>query len=361
MRVAFFGFPGGPDDPDILSIRPDDTADAGRRADLRSRASLRAGVLNANQNSNEEETMNSFMRLAALAVVIGGSLSCNAKDQAGSPTGPSGPIPPSTLAGLMVFVRQMGSTHLLMAMRPDGSGHLSLATTGSSPHVSPDGRKVVYSMSGGGTAVLDLGTGRSTVLTQLHSLFPRWSPDGRKLLFWSNRSGSNELWTMNADGTGAVRLSDGGGGYHEADWSPDGSRIVFRRETTDGGDIWTINADGTNAAPLYIAPRMQLHPRWAPDGQRIAFNGMVPRSGGSGVTSKLFVINADGTGLRQLTEGDLDDWGADWSPDGTRITFFRKITDPDNDLLSVRVDGIDLQVLVTGPTNDYHPTYGPAN
>jgi Tol biopolymer transport system component len=315
--------------------------------------------------------MNPLMRRAALAVVIGGSLACNGNDHAGSPTEPAGPPTepsrpttptlPSTFAGLMVFVRQQGSSELIMAMNPDGNGQMSLAMNGSAPNVSPDGLKVVYSISGGGIAVLDLGTGRSTVLTQLQSPFPRWSPGGRKLLYWSNRSGSNELWTMNADGSGAERLSDGGGGYHEADWSPDGSRIVFRRVTTDGGDIWTINADGTGAAPLYTAPRMQLHPRWAPDGQRIAFNGLVPRSEGSGVTSKVFVINADGTGLRQLTAGDLDDWGADWSPDGTRITFFRKITDPDNDLLSVRVDGTDLQVLVTGPTNDYHPTYGPAN
>jgi Tol biopolymer transport system component len=314
--------------------------------------------------------MNKLMRFATLAVVIGGIISCNPKDRAGSPTepagpsGPSGPATPSlpgSLAGMMVFVRGLGTTETLMAMSTDGSGAMSLATSGSSPHVSPDGRRVLYSTSGGGVAELDLATGRSTVLNPQQSHFPRWSPDGKKILFWSSRSGSNELWTMNADGTGAERLSDGTGGYHEADWSPDGTRIVFRRVTTDGGDIWTINADGSGAAPLYAVPRMQLNPRWSPDGSRIAFNGFVPREGGPGVTSKVFVIDVDGTGLRQLTHGDLDDWGADWSPDGTRITFFRKITDPDNDLLSVRADGSDLQVLIPGPTNDYHPTYGPAN
>jgi Tol biopolymer transport system component len=275
------------------------------------------------------------------------------------PTTPPAVTLPASLAGAVVFVRGEGSSEVMMAIMPGGE-HVRLGGhTGSSPHVSRDGRRLVYSPQGGGIAVLDLAARSNTVLTTELSPSPRWSPDGSRILFWSRRTGSQELWTMRPDGSGLAQLTNGGG-YHEADWSPDGARIVFRRVDSDPGDLWTISANGTGAAPLYIAPRMQLNPRWSPDGRRIAFNGMVLRSTGVGVTSKVFVIDADGSNLRQLTHGDLDDWGADWSPDGSRITFFRKITDPDNDLLSVEVATGDLQVIVDGPTNDYHPSFGPA-
>jgi TolB protein len=198
-----------------------------------------------------------------------------------------------------------------MAVEPERGRPVSLRVLGTRPHVSPDGRRIAYTTPDEGIAVLELATGRETVLATRRSVSSRWAPDGRRLLSWSDRSGTHELWTINVDGSGAEQLSDGGGGYHEADWSPDGRRIGGRRVIGDGGDRWTINADGTGAALLFAGERMDSDPRW--------------------------------------------------SPDGTRITFFRMITDPDDDLLAVKVDGSDLQVLVRGPTNDYHPTYGPAN
>jgi TolB protein len=312
--------------------------------------------------------MNRTAPLCVLVVIGAGIPACSGSPGAGGPTDPEGPgspagptMPalPGTLAGRIVFVRGEGGSEVLMTSAPDGAGAASLRTPGRAPHVSPDGRRVVYNTAAGGIAVLDLATRQVAQLTADLSMFPRWSPDGRRILSWSRRTGNPELWTINADGSSPVRLTSGGGENLEADWSPDGRRIVFRRVTDDGGDIWTINADGTGAEPLYVAPRMQLNPQWSPDGRQIAFNGMVPRTGGPGVTSKVFVIDVDGSGLRQVSQGDLDDWGAGWSPDSQRIIFFRKITDPDNDVLSVRADGTDLRVLVTGPTNDYHPQYGP--
>jgi Tol biopolymer transport system component len=266
---------------------------------------------------------------------------------------------PGTLEGMLVFVRAVDGSNELVARRFAGGGVIRLGVAGTRPHVAPDGRRLAYTTPSGGIGVLDLDSHRAEVIANPRSDSPRWSPDGRRILFWSDRGGSQELWTMLADGSGAVRLSDGGGGYHEADWSPDGTRIVLRRVTGDGGDLWTMKADGTGAALLHAGERMDSDPRWSPDGRRIAFVGTVRRSG-SGFTSAIFVIDADGANPTRLTHDDHEAWSPSWSPDGARIAFFSFAAGPDDpDILTIRPDGTDARVLVGGETYDHGPTFGP--
>ncbi len=55
---------------------------------------------------------------------------------------------------------------------------------------------------------------------------PEWSPDGSRILFDSNRAGSNDLYVMDADGSNVTRLTDGPAKEDHGAWSPDGSRIA---------------------------------------------------------------------------------------------------------------------------------------
>ena len=84
---------------------------------------------------------------------------------------------------------------------------------------------------------------------------PAWSPDGSRIAFSSGRDGIMAVWVMNADGSGAKRLSDVEGEYPT--WSPDGSRIAFASsmggQTPFGDpdyDVWVMNADGSGATNL---------------------------------------------------------------------------------------------------------------
>lgn len=316
--------------------------------------------------------MKSLTRLPIVLTVLA---ACSCGGCAGSSAGPTpresqpaarppapqpAPTLPSTLVDRIVFVRAEGNRNVLMAMNPDGTAPVSLGVAGVTPHVSPDGRKVVYATPAEGIAVLDLETGKETILAGRLSLRPRWSPSGDRILFWSDRSGTKEIYTMNADGAGVVRLTDGKDGYHEADWSPDGSRIVFRRVTGDGGDIWTMNADGSGAALLYAGTQMDSDPRWSPDGSRIAFVRMVSRQQGTGVTTEICAVHADGSNLVRLTHDDGGDWSPAWSPDGSKVAFFGfRVSANDPDIFTVNPDGTELGLLLGGPTYDHGPAFGP--
>jgi Tol biopolymer transport system component len=61
---------------------------------------------------------------------------------------------------------------------------------------------------------------------------PGWSPDGRQLAFYSDRTGDREIWTMAATGGAATRVTNSKGLDAGSDWSPDGREIAFRSERT---------------------------------------------------------------------------------------------------------------------------------
>lgn len=141
----------------------------------------------------------------------------------GPPTGP-GPAPalPATLTGKVVFVRVQGTANTLMAMNPDGSGIVSLGVRGLSPHVSPDGRKVVYATAGEGIALLDLSTGREIELAPRLSVRPKWSPHGASIAFFGFHTSPNDpdLFSVSPNG-GNVSVLLGGPEYdHGPSYGP---------------------------------------------------------------------------------------------------------------------------------------------
>ncbi len=108
------------------------------------------------------------------------------------------------------------------------------------PQISPDGNKVVYQVgtvdleaNKSSTALWIAATDRKTPPKQLTTPIgksdkhPRWSPDGKSILFESNRSGSFQLWVIDLDGGEARQLTDISTGANNAIWSPDGKRIAF--------------------------------------------------------------------------------------------------------------------------------------
>src|SRR5574341_687491 len=162
---------------------------------------------------------------------------------------------------------------------------------------------------------------RLTVTATGNNLFPKWSPDGKRIAFNSNRDGLSQIYLMNADGTGLTRLTTDGGAW--ATWSPDGKRIAFTSGSSRAGratgEISVINADGTGLTRLTDNAIGDSHPDWSPDGRKIAF--FSTRDG----NPEIYEMNADGTGQVRLTVDSRPDAWPSWSPDGRRIAFQRQV------------------------------------
>jgi len=168
-------------------------------------------------------------------------------------------------------------------------------------------------MAADGSAITNLTSNPADDIT------PAWSPDGARIAFASDRSGTPggtlDLYVMNADGSGVTQLTHNTPGvqYSSPAWSPDGTQIAFMHLDGTAGEIWVMDAEGSNQHVLVAEPRGDVHPAWSPDGTEIAFLGY----GG-----RIASVHPDGSGLRFLTDGPQDTDPA-WSPDGALIAFVR--------------------------------------
>jgi len=104
---------------------------------------------------------------------------------------------------------------------------------------------------------------------------PQFSPDGRRIVFCSGRTGeAMELWLAAADGSGAAQLTHGPGRWQGAPaWSPDGRTIAFESRAAAGGwHLWTIDVESGTQRQITAAAGDQNMPTWSYDGDWIYFS-----------------------------------------------------------------------------------------
>jgi Tol biopolymer transport system component len=172
------------------------------------------------------------------------------------------------------------------------------------------------------------------------------SPDGQRIYFVSNQSGTFEIYSIDTNGNGLERLTNGIGTLYAPELSPDGERIIF---TNNGNGLWVMKANGNN--PHALTFKDDIDPTWSPDGSMIAFASS--RAG----KRQLFVANANGKNVEQVT--DLSNMGgrSSWSPDGTKLAFYRG-PEGDRNIYTINIDGTGLQKLTNGGDN-LGPTWSP--
>jgi Tol biopolymer transport system component len=145
---------------------------------------------------------------------------------------------------------------------------------------------------------------------------PSYSPDGKRIAFWSNRAGTEDIWVADADGSNPVQMTNFTTGVAGTpQWSPDGKTIAFDARPEGQSDIYSMRADGGPPKRLTDNPAQDAVPRFSADGRWIFYSSS--RSG----QGHLYRIPAGGGEPVQMTQGAGGSPLA--SPDGKWIYFGR--------------------------------------
>lgn len=190
---------------------------------------------------------------------------------------------------------------------------------------------------------------------------PAWSPDGRYIVFTSERSGVPDLFVMEALKTAPERpLVTGHGMKDQAAISPDGRTLIFVSTRDGKADLYTLPFDPNRTMDVASARRLtggagaNLRPTFSPDGRRVIFTSTRDATDRGDkqfpfaiqTSGNLYAMELASGEVTRLTHTDGWDGSAIYSPDGKRIYFYSDRTEPHNPrLFSMTPDGSDQRPL----------------
>jgi dipeptidyl aminopeptidase/acylaminoacyl peptidase len=247
-------------------------------------------------------------------------------------------------------------------MRPEDVFELRWA---GDPRIAPDGKTVAFVAWGidrkeneysGSIWLVPLDgseSARQFTSSGKQDAAPRWSPDGSRVAFVSNRDGkTKQLYVISASGGEARRLTELAEDVNEAVWSPDGTRLAFTSRVRDPeydeeddkrrrprrftrlqfkldsegwtGDrrrhVFTVPADGSGPpTQLTHGDFEDAQPQWSPDGRTIAFSSARQDDWDVELRRDIFRVDAEGGEPAAVTRGDAWYEAPSWSPDGSSI------------------------------------------
>jgi eukaryotic-like serine/threonine-protein kinase len=188
------------------------------------------------------------------------------------------------------------------------------------PRFSPDGRRLALSVLDGSVMdiwVYDMTSNTLQRLTTGGGDRAEWTADGKRLLFRTDRNGTEQLWWQRADaGQPAESLFTGPAPTPEGVISPDGAYLVYRlNDRKNGRDLWFRHLTGNpNPTPIATSGTDELMPRVSPNGRWLAYVSEI--SGRREVYVRSFPVLG---GVFQVSAGGGDE--PLWSRDGSRIYY----------------------------------------
>jgi serine/threonine protein kinase len=288
---------------------------------------------------------------------------------------------------------------------------------GFNPVWSPDGKEILFATESivrpedrftplSQLWVVNVSTGAKRLVSQIDAVQPHWSPHGHRIAFWASRNGQRDIWTIAADGTNPVAVTQDKDQDWNPVWSPEGDSLYFLSNRGGSMNLWrvpmeersgkvlgapepvttpssytshisisqdarrivyteqifTANLQMASFDPMagrVVGPRLEVtqgskqavRPDLSPDGNWLSF-------GSWGRQEDIFVVRVDGAGLRQLTDDVHCDRSPRWSPSGNQIAFFSNRSGK-FEIWSIRPDGSDLRQLTWTPRTVAWPVWAP--
>ncbi|SMD38091.1 TolB protein [Reichenbachiella faecimaris] len=255
----------------------------------------------------------------------------------------------------ILFTRQVNNNDNIYSINQDGK--LKQITDhprkDSSPVMSPDGKYMVFTSERKGwwkIWLMNLESANFQQLTDASSAeySPSWSPDGLRIVFVSSRNGGSEIFTMNSNGENIRQISEGGNCTMPS-WASN-ERIYYSSQVSGDYQIWCMKPDGTDKDQLSSGKSDKLMPQLSPDQKHILYYGNQDGN------MEIYKMNIASGKILRLTNDPLLDIRPRWSPDGTWIVFERGNKRDNQQIFIMNADGTN-QTELTRSGYNYAPSF----
>jgi Tol biopolymer transport system component len=205
---------------------------------------------------------------------------------------------------------------------------------------------------------LPAGGGVERRLTEDPALdgLPRWTADGQRVLFTSERTGTPQIWEVTVEGRRERRVRENGFTEYQVDESLDGTRLAFLSNALGAEHLWVWTYDQAEPRAVVKHGRETIlgNPDWSPDGRRITF------SSNWRIGHQIYVIDADGAHERRLSSLTAGGCEPRFSPDGKTVAYTtRGHLGSTSRIVEHDLETDSEKVVVDWPALNYDVAYAP--
>jgi Tol biopolymer transport system component len=268
--------------------------------------------------------------------------------------------------GVIAFMSERSGNKDIWRIKGDGTTPTKLTDNPADddwPVYSPDYTKIAFVSNRDGNEEIYVMNADGTSATRLtnnpaRDYAPAWSPDGTQIVFVSERDNSTgDIFVMQSSGTGQVRITIDPAPDVEPSWGATGNdgKIVFTSRRSGTNQVYTVNPDGSGLFGPLTNAGANYQPKWNTLGNRIAF--VSDRDG----NPEVYTMRQGGEEQFRLTNNTFPDFWPSYAPNNSKIVFVSDRGDPafpNTELYTMDITGTNQERITIQQGKDEHPSWG---